>query len=290
MPIGDGPIFFINGVPCGLQGLDESVGRDGYSARMGIKCDWLSRGLVIAGLMGGVSLNGTQMTLTPPATSPYFPRAMCTSIGGIKPFTYKPIDFDNNGFPIYDMCIIEANFTVPPWTQFDEYPPFTTLSFNSAPEVFSPPGGSFYMPGLNETPIAESSVGIIRPHCEITMTRELFPYIPDDAIMLMQGCLNSKTQIFFKRSYPVGCLMFIGADAERASDPATGNETYTVSYKFMGNYQVDFNKFFGKDGQYHLLNTKPDGSGNTPFPYVDFDWFINDDLAPPTDPRPTPIR
>ncbi|WP_422924508.1 hypothetical protein [Singulisphaera sp. PoT] len=284
----NGYYFYLNGVACsydltsadGSEAYGESVSLEsGVSAEVIIKCPWASRFKLIRGLMGGVTLNGTYMTFLKPAMLPDYPKALCTGIGGIKgllPATRR------DGWPTYKFALVTAQFTVPPWIQDESYPPFTTLNITTAPEVFTPPGGAFYMPALSGAPVAENSLGIIRAHSEVTITREFIPYPPVAACMKLAGTINSDDITISDRTFPRGCLMFVGmGEATPMADPMTGYQAYKVSYKFMGNDDTEFNKFLGRDGEYHTVNSQKDGSGRAPFEYASHSWFFGNDLASP---------
>jgi hypothetical protein len=279
----------IGGVLCTIEeegGIAESWGDQGEQTTVYLQCAWADRRKVVKGLLGSVTLTpGTgKFVQVLPFVYPDNPSIRCTSIGEVKG---KAMVRDSRGWAAYKKCVVPANFSRPSWGEIsqdkktDNLPAYTTVAGTSAPEVFSPPGGTFYMPDLSGVPIGETNLGLIRPHCEITMTREKLPYPPLDANMFLQGTLNDEEIRFFDRVFPRGCLMYMGMSFDPETDQATGEQTYTVKYKFLGNYTVEFNQAMGVDGEWHYLNSKADGSGDPPFFYERFTWFFEDDLDPP---------
>jgi len=282
---GLGNAYLIGGIPCWIAeegGVVESWGSEGFRADVTFRCQWSDRLALAQALRGGITNAGTTLITTPPYRYPDAPGLCYTSGGGFKGEKRRR---DSRNWASYEYCLIPATFTVPNWAevaQFPGVPPFTTVTINGAPEVFSPPGGAYYMPDLSGSPISEATVGLIRPHCEITIKRSYLPYPPVAADMFLQGMLNDEPVVFSDHTFPRGCLMYLCmSSAEPQADPSTGNQSYECAFKLIGNYQVEFNEFLGADGEWHYLNTKPDGSGVPPFLYADFRWFFGNDLAPP---------
>lgn len=276
--------FQVGGVNCWIDedgGVVESWGSEGFRAEVAFRCAWSDRLALALALRGGITAAGSALVTTPPFRYPDAPGLACTALGQFRP---EKLRRDARKWAAYEYCVIPATFTVPTWTEGEQWPgvpAFTTISFNGAPEVFSPPGGAFYMPDLSASPVSEATIGLIRPHVEISIKRSFLPYPPVDADMFLQGMLNDEPVRFADHIFPRGCLMYLCMAAEPQSDPSTGTQTYECTFKLIGNYQVEFNEFLGSDGDWHFLNTKSDGTGDPPFLYGDFRWFFGDDLAAP---------
>jgi hypothetical protein len=90
------------------------------------------------------------------------------------------------------------------------------------------------------------------------------------------GSVNSQPFAMDDNIYPVGCVLFTGAESEPIANPADGLIIQEIAMNFLANYATEWNKFLAPDGLWHYINTKPDGSGNRPFRYLDHNVLFGD--------------
>lgn len=282
--------FYILGVPCsipieemGERAIVERVPPSGPEADVLIKCPYNQRFNVVKGLLGGAIATGRTVSYLSPLAYPPSPNLRCTTIGeirGLRPWV------DSYGWVNYDWAIIPAHFELLKWdlpTSQGIEPdpsgiPYTTTTFQTSAEIFQPPTGSYYYTAgsYSGKPVAESSIGTVRPRVEITMTRRLMPFVPLSFSLSMVGKVNSATVRFADRIFPIGCLLYTGSSIpEPVTDPASAERRWDVSFNFMGNYSVEWNAFMDPAGAYRLINTSPAGSGDYPFAYADFSPFYS---------------
>jgi hypothetical protein len=274
----------------GQRAVVERFPPEGPSADVVFKCRYADRYAVIKGLRGGVIQTGKKFQYVPAARYPPSPNLVCTSIGeitGIRPWT------DANGWLQYDEALVPATFTVPTWDAIDAQAvsdpsgiPMTTTKFKGSGEVFEPPVGSFfYTAGASSgKKVSGSSVGIIRPRTEISMTRHGIPYPYLDGPLWIEGCVNDTPVLFADREFPRGCLLMASFDMDPVPDPSTGDKAWDYTFTLLGNDVREWNEFMDPAGEYVLINTAADGSGEYVFPYENFDLLFSDDFqAPPGD-------
>ena len=260
----------------GGSAITEAIDQEGPTASVIFQCAYANRYTLIKGLMGTVIANGRQIVRVPPYQYPPSPNLYCQSISNVYGIKARR---DTSGWLIYDTARLTANFAVPKW-QFNQAAPggqndpsgqpWTITKTKTSAEVFTPPGGSYYVgPFPGGKPAEESSIGVVRPRTEISITRKFMPFLPLNEIQLLAGKVNQDTFIIGNRGLTAGMVLFVGANSEPSNDPA-GNPTQDIEYTFMANDDYDWNTFQAKDGTWQALNTKADGSGSKPFASGDF--------------------
>jgi len=282
------PFLNVLGVPVsiavedvGSRAVVERVTSNGPEADVMFKCPYNQRFTVVRGLLGGVVATGKTLTRLYPLRYPPSPNLFCTSIGditGLKPFT------DGFGWLNYQYSIIPAHFSVPGWDAIPGYTNdpsgklFTTTRFRVSGQVFSPPIGSYYYQGGTYAgkPVPDSKQSLIRPQVEISMTRQLMPFVPLDAAMTYVGSVNSSSVTIADHVFPRGCLLFMGIDTDPVADPSTGNRCFNIPFSFIGTYQVEWNEVMDPTGAWQLVNDDPGGTGDPPFAYEDFSILFGD--------------
>jgi hypothetical protein len=272
----------------GDQAIVESWPPEGPTADVWFQCNWADRYTVVKYLRGGTirSGNGKTISYLRPASYPDSPNMLCTAINeirGIKPRVYQagsflPTGQSLPGWGYYELARVHAHFSVPTWDAVGQSPqdpsglPMTTTRYSSRAEIFAPPTGSFYYAAgaYNTKPVAESSAAVVRSRVEIAMTRHMVPYPYLSDIMEWDGCVNDQTVTFADRTFPRGCLLFLGADMDPVADPTTGERCWDYTFNFMGNFNIEWNEFMDPAGVYVLINNSPAGTGDPPFEYIDY--------------------
>jgi len=284
------PTFPILGVPCtlvvdgdGSRAVAERyVSGEGWSADATIKCAWDDRFTVLKGLLGGLLYTGRTITYLQPFSYPPLPALKCVSTGDITGLKYRTDQ--NTGWASYDSALIPAHFKVPTWDaiagaggqneQSDPSGlPFTTTTFSASADIFQPPTGSYYYASgtYNTKPVQDSTIGLVRSHVQIKMTRHRMPFIPLDDIMNYDGTVNNAPIQFADRIFPTACLLFTGADtSEPTNDPGTGERCWDITFNFLGNYNITWNEVLDPSGNWVAVNDKSDGTGAAPYEEVDF--------------------
>jgi hypothetical protein len=263
--------------------IGEAWPPDGPAADALFKCAWYDRYTVAQTLVGfGRG--------TPPWSWPGSPNLKCLSLGRIvgsgRPRVLQvPRGVAPNiipaGWPEYDYAIIPANFGILPYATGDGTPenpiqdpsgkPWTTTRFRVAGEVFQPPGGTYYYQGEGDfsgKPVEKSTLGIIRPKTEISITRHRVTGLDIGAIEAYMGTLNIGNVTFGNKTYDPGWLMFAGWNSN-VSINSLGQVETEAEYSVMSQ-DGDWNEIQAKDGNWYLINTMPDGTGDNPFAYTDF--------------------
>jgi hypothetical protein len=248
-------------------GITEANPESGPTAQMIYNVPWDSHYAFAQSLLG-------QWTGTPPSTfvytGPYqYPSStnlMCTSISSIVPYG-KP--WVSRAIPVAlpflprQYCRITANFTRPPY-QPAASGGYFKLTFSASGEFLTLPNTTYQW--ADGTP-TNTSIGVLIPQAEITITRYKMPFIPDQVMIPLVGTLNNAPFQIGNNTYPTGFLMFAIGNTETEAD-VVGNITFQVEYKFM--YRpVDWNWYFKPDRTtgFALIT---DGNGNPPYAYSDF--------------------
>lgn len=268
----------VQGVPCAIDltggeeaAVVESVpAGQGFQSKVMFHCYWGQRFDLIKALCGTATGTAGGITRTVPFQYPDNPNAYCLSIESIAGTKFRKRD---DGFASYEFAHLAALFARPSWS-FDadvvDDPsglPWTTTRIKLSGEIFSPPGGTYYWK-YNMQPVPESAVGLVRSRQEISQTRHWLPYPPIDEVMAYIGTANSVEVTLGNHVYTVGTMLFVGANITEGLD-CIGNRIYEAEYSYLANDEVDWNSILARDGNYHLVNSKPDGSGVFPFAYAD---------------------
>jgi hypothetical protein len=279
---GSSPLLNINGCPVSivLDGdgehavIERATLTEGPSADVVFKCDYANRNLVVLGLLGGVVNNAGTITRVPPMAYPPNPNIFCTNIGditGIKPFT------NELGWIEYQYVKIPAHFSMPTWDVIKGVTnpdpsgyTYTTTKFKGNCEIFVPPIGSYYYKTgtFSGKPVETSSVGIVRSHAEIQVTRHQIPFLPVTQLMDNAGSVNYDPIKFGDYTFPAGCVLYSTWDIEPKADPA-GIRLWDINLSILANFDTPWNKFFDPAGSWSEINTKADGTGDPPFPAID---------------------
>jgi len=280
----DTRLLNIGGVPCtiALEGLGEAAvvehaGPEGATADVVFQCNYGDRFLLLRALRGTVAANGRAVVRTLPYQYPAAPNLYCT---GVDPITLVKPMRDANGWVIGELARLTAHFEAPKW-QFVAGDPagqndpsgqaWTTTKLKTTAEVFTPPAGAYFIGPFTPTgtAIEESSVGVVRPKTEISMTRKMLPFTPLQEIDAAEGKVNLYPVQVGNKVYAPGFVLFITGNTEPGSD-VLGDNTYDVEYMFIANSDYDWNTYQSKTGAWQKLNTKADGSGKPPFASADF--------------------
>lgn len=293
--MGAAPRMQINGMDLwiDLEGLGERAIVErcpppGPEADVTYRCWWEDRGEIYKALMGGVEASGFQITRWAPHQFMWNDQLVCTEIRdvtGIKPRT------EDDGTVSYDQVRFTAHYCVPPWdsrnnVSLSRDPSdclFTSTKFKTSCEVFNPPFGSYYFTAgsYSGKPVNESGSSVVRPRVEIVVTRHMMPFVPLHLIAQCEGTVNDTTITFADHDFTQGTLLFVTGEPDQKADPSTGARCWDIAFQLLGNTDHDWNKFMDPGGQWNLINTAADGSGQPPFAYSDLmkQLLFDDDLS-----------
>jgi hypothetical protein len=266
------PPFLINGVACALnieqfgeRAFEETSGPEGKRASMKIKCANADLEALRIGLLGTVTFVGRTIKRLPPFQYPADSSGLmvCTSITDFFGQGYQTSQDTGLGF--FDNVVMTANFEIPSYdpggsSDLSHYP-YVTTRMRTSTEVFAPPAGAFFFNGNPATPVGVAGPGFIRPHAEISATRHWIPYPFVQMILAAQGSVNTMPMVFGDYTFSAGLILFVNADVEPTSDPATGLRTFDVTLHMLGNYQENaanprgWNFFIDNDGNYTIVRT-----------------------------------
>jgi len=292
--------FTIGGETCEIywgpdgtsHGIRESWPAEGPRAVVHYACPWASRYRVMAALRGGWAAG----VRVPPHAYPDSPNLYCLSIGEVEGIKARRGD---GGWASYQRAIVPAEYGIPQWDTLASDPaapltdpsgkPFTRTRTRASAEVFQPPVGAYYWKAGPDSgkKLSDSTLGLIRPRTEIQVARLFSPYVPLDYARRCMGMVNSKPVRIADTTYEKGTLMLAAMNAGDASDDGNGSgsvegKTFEVEWTLIGNgyvftgdgsatqFSPDWNQFMGKDGQWHYVTTKSDGTGDMPYIYTDF--------------------
>lgn len=274
----------IRGVQCAIAGTHD--GQAGITRRwtdygpevtVRFMCNWADTANLAAALLGSVALNDDgSLARIPPYNLPFAPKLYATQVGEERPLNPK---LDPSGWTYYEKSELPCTFAALTWQieggdqegQIDPSGlPYTTTRFRVSSEVIQPPRGCYYIePFGSDAKLADDAlIGIISPRVEISLSRHWQPRIPLDETMTLVGGVNDEEITLANRTFPRGTILFAGFGNDPRNDP-NGFPVQELEYTFLGKYEVEWNEFLGADGLWHLLNTKADGTGDPPFPYVD---------------------
>jgi hypothetical protein len=279
------PQLTINGVPVNFRIEDDGgdvivekiPGTEPPSASVIFTCDWDQRFQLARGLAGAVSGRIGSIARTPPFAYPDIPQLRCVSIDEMR--MIAPTVRLADGWPTAKRCQLTATFGVFPWGFDSSDPasqndpsgqPWTTTKFKVSAEVIQPKSGTYAWTAGPDSgkPVPDAELGVMRPRVEISMTRHWMPVVPLLATLTYIGTTNIDPVTIGDTTFVKGSLLLAGVNTEVATD-TLGNRTQEVEYVLLGQ-AIDFNKLLGSDGLFYLVNSKPDGSGNYPFPYSSF--------------------
>jgi hypothetical protein len=279
-PIAGVTVFLADGES---EALVESMTQgEGPIARLKLAFPWNTRYNLLKALAGSAVLVGGKIVRSPPWTYPPSPNLVCVGVDrivGIKAGT------DATGFVTFQEAVIDCVFGYPRWQIQKGSPngsndpsgqPYTITTFKTSGEVFTPRQGT-YVWGTGApskivgTEVDNASVGIIRPRTEISMKRVLCPYVPLNVVETYIGTVNQNPIAFSDNTYPQGTVLFAGCTATPTAD-VLGDPVWDIEYTMLANgLSLDWNAFLAPDGNYYLINTKSDLSGQYPFSYQD--WY-----------------
>jgi hypothetical protein len=139
-------------------------------------------------------------------------------------------------------------------------------------ETIQFPQGTYYVApfGAGAKLANGAQIGIISPRVEVSMSRHWQPRVPLDEVMSLISGVNDEEITLANRTFPRGTLLFAGLGTDPRNDP-NGYPVQELEYTFLGRYETEWNEFLdGETQEFQFLNTKQDGSGDFPFPYISF--------------------
>lgn len=304
--------FEIGDIKChvDLQDIDgflvEQVTPEGPAASIRIKCLWTKRWDLVAALMGKNYLKNNVITRDLPFEYPAVKGIFCTSIPeirGIKPYRDDSGDFAGApGWMAFRYAVLTCNFSKPPYQlKIDDSPedndlsdlPFITTTLKVSSETLNAPGGTYYLADgqFKGQPIQDVTAGLIYNRFEITMRRWFMPVVPVWDIGGAIGRVNEDQFDLTVAYFGPGQVLFMGVELEQVADPSTGIILWNIDYKFLANWNNEWNTVLDRDGKWQLITTSPDGKGNVPFPSADLNALLLNTVAtgPPGDPGEEPV-
>jgi hypothetical protein len=306
------PVPFINGIPCpiytGEYGEAPSIVEDyslesGPHARVIFHCDWSSRGLVVAGLLGTVNYANGTVSRTPPMKYPWNQtffssgsaidsRWCCTSVPEVRGIKWQT-DQDGSltgtqlpGWGSYLDALITADFTVPLWQYVDppqgmplsdlSGTPYVVTKARTSGEVFSPPTGALLYDGgtFQGKPLVDVNSSQIRTRTEFSVTLVRMPIYPAVTINSLIGGVNQFSVILGGNNFPPGSILLTGAVTDPHPDPCNFGIVQDIELAFIANSPpqatvtpLDWNWFMDPTGVWVPVTL---ATGGPVFPYVDF--------------------
>jgi hypothetical protein len=259
-------------VDSGVQEAQDFYG--GPSARVTYMCPYNKRYDLGRALMGTSVSVGASITRTLPHQYPPSSNMYCIGIDNIEGIKPKR---DETGWMTFEVACVTATYGVPVHQFTDGNPgngnidpsgkAWTRTTGNVSAEVVRPPHGTYYyVPSGGQ--IEDGTFGITIPNLELTLTRVMMPFVPLAQMMFLAGKVNNAPYRIGNQSFARGCLLFAAGPFDSAIDPLAGL-VFEVQYKFLAR-PFEWNKTINKSGDFVLMNTVQDGSGQFPFTYADF--------------------
>jgi len=267
----------VNGIQASIVSVREAwPEQGGPTADVVFQGSWDLRYNLVKAIFGYASLNGSTIYRQTPYQYPPSPNLWArslTSIEGIGPRTNQA-----TGWLGYKICQIGVHFAVPPFGFNVESPqaqndpsgqPWTTTKIKGSGEVFTPPGtGSTFSwnaagKTYNNAPIPNSTIGVLFPRVEISMTRHWMPFIPVLTASTYIGSANLNPVEMGNQLFAKGTILFGGFNSSESAD-TLGNLVWEIEYTILVNQNDrDWNSYLAPDGTYQLVQPLP-------FQYLDF--------------------
>lgn len=283
----------IRGIKCWISesdgpGIVRSWPESGPQVDVRFQFDWSDGPALAQALLGYVSLaDDGSISRTAPFKLPWAPQLYCQNVGPETPMT--PRGSSSDGWTTYELSQFTATFSALKYQVSGDDPggrvdasglPYTTTRFRVSSETYSPPTGAYYIApfGTSAQQISQGSIGFVRPLIDVNMLRHWMAKVPLSAAAGLVQCVNDDDITLGDFTFARGCLLFLGMEGDPTND-ATGYPVFDIPFNFQGHGDgVEFNEVMGDDGEYHLLNTKADGTGDPPFAYVSFDPLFSDTI------------
>jgi hypothetical protein len=281
------PTVFVNGVECayaapqGRLQISESSTEEGPRVTIVYAVDWADRWPLVRALRGICVLDGSGgFARTPPYQLPaqYGPPdggpLVCTAVGE---FQYVGgLQSDESGEQFGQIVHVPATFSCVPWQFVDGDPAgqndpsgqaWTVTKGKPSTQVFQPPGGTYYVGPFAPTgaPLDDANVAFYNPQNELQVIRKFLPRLYLDAFNSALGCANSVAMKFGDHTYGIADLLLLGLENEPYTD-CVGNPVCDVILTFAGKIASgdSWQAVRTRDGSFHELNTKADGTGSKP--------------------------
>jgi len=312
----------INGVDCNIY--TGPTGEDGHltersspdqgrGALVKFKCDWQDRNDLLAGLVGTVDYKGGTISRTPPyfyptaprdVTAGQFPnRSFCTGVSATEGRAWKS-DPDGTvtgtpGWGYFAYAILAAEFTTPPYLATNPGNPKGNYAFvdlsgqlyavsktRVSGEVLSAPTGAFiWGEGEREgKPVQDTSVGLVQPRYELSVTRMRMPIIPCKILDSMLGTVNATALTIGANNVNPEAALFMGYNPEPRTDPYNGGIVYDIEMLWLVNGVIEqtgadrsWNWFMDPVGDFNPIVTN-DGNSNPPFATAEHNNLFMDQI------------
>lgn len=212
------------------SGIFEANPENGPMARVRYKVLHENRYTLVQNLLGLWSGSPpANIAYSGPCYYPPSPNLLCTGIESVVPLG-RPWPDPTLGLPwiFRRKSIVTAVYTRPAWVPLSSGGYFS-IKFAALADVWTLPGTTYYFSDGTQT---GTPVGVVIGGADITVTRYRMPYIPDQYMIQVNGCVNSAPFQIGYNTYPAGTLLFLPGESDIESDPL-GNITYTVEYKFQ---------------------------------------------------------
>jgi hypothetical protein len=283
--------FQIGGVTCKVfAGDNDGQGAVDESWSMGsppkavakIKCAYADRYTMFRGLVGSISISGTTIIRNPPFQYPPSPGLICTEISSC--IGIGRMATDSTGWATWPAAIVTCVFSYPGFSTDSGSPAgqgdptgqaYTTTRTRTSGEVFTPEGGTFFWNGGSDNgkQVSESSIGLVRPRTEISITRHMLPVMNLNFLESYIGSVNANPIPIGNYTYGTGTILFAGFSTEPSAD-VTGAPAQEVEYTLLANGNgQDWNQLIDRDYTFQFVSTNKLGGGTKPFEYKDW-WSV----------------